>query len=1334
MRYFVRSSSSSRDGVALVLVLAFIVLTSILVISFITFSSSNHSSTSSYAKAIQAQEIAQGGLQDILNDLHQEIVAGSTSYAVGSTTIYVPTANYTAAPQRLGYNLTAWGNDVNSPASDDLSPSLVRVSRASQTGTKTDLYPPMTNSYFTSSSIPLNRASSASTLTPSLNGRYVSFARWNKSLMLAPTTVAGDPQASTYGSYVIPGIFATNYTATTNSLRMSGTSPGGQDGYSAAPPPYGPPDWIYVTRGGSRALTTADLQSTSANVLPSNNLESTNAVIGRYAYIIYDEGALLDINVAGFPSSATNGTSASYLDTNSGITQEVLGKSYPAYADLSITQLMGGGVSTSAAQTTISNFLNWRNAGGLTASGNNYLAAVATYATNGFLGFTNTDSPLVSRQDLINYMINVDPPSSDGTTGYNSPVPYASRALPYLGTFTRSLAAPSYFPTTNAPAGGIYNYNSNAEVTTGSPFSTTSPNPNPDLANLRWPAGGTVQHYSDNATNAPTLYTVAAGTPFLQTRFSLAKIAWLSQVSPQPSDNKTALPTAYITPIQSCFGLTWGIVGSANGGNACWSYVGSPAGPGGTQVPFNGTIETLSQVAKEGREPNFFELLKAAILSGSLGTNVGPCGWSNGTLTPWGFRDGNPYTGGPEDLDIYSFDRAGSIAAPTRITDMQVMKIGANIIDQYDADSYPTAIYFNYFLNSANTGGLTTYSNYDASGNGPASIDHTLYGESNMVFGDENLPYLNGGYLIAGTYHVGDPSGLNGWIQPQLWNQHQMPTTFNASPPPPYLFQIRAYGQASLVWGKEQTPPGSEAMTGSTETPSGELDGSYININTVNNTGLQQFYATPVPTTTTIPGVTVSAQGSSSSITTSMAAASTMEEYTLNPFVAFWLGDDSTYIVDPDTIAGVNQLTKTNLETTSGYTMALGWTDSLGGFHPYSFMVNMIGFSYGVLGLEKNPGGSPANDGSAWPAHTGDDVHFLIEPRTARFGTLFDWDSSFFQATFNPSNVTPPTSTAGRHTDTSGWGVPTVGNFFYASPTGSGNYLEDWEVNQSAPISLTGALANYYKDPDGVIRPGDGMYRDAATGDGMQLYTINGTGGTALGDTGNTQHGRRPVILNRPFRNVGELGYTFRDYPFKTLDFFSPFSADAGLLDVFSIQDDSHFTTTPQNTIVMNNVVAGRVNPNNSPLPVLESIFSYASKKDLDPTYNMSSSDIKAVAKAAVGRLGLTTGPNPIRNRAELVTSVMNKAATGMVGVMSANSDKYNKAYFEAPIRALADNVETRSWTLLIDVVAQSGHFSPTATTLDNFIVDGEKRYWLHVSIDRYTGQIIDQQLEPVYE
>jgi hypothetical protein len=70
----------------------------------------------------------------------------------------------------------------------------------------------------------------------------------------------------------------------------------------------------------------------------------------------------------------------------------------------------------------------------------------------------------------------------------------------------------------------------------------------------------------------------------------------------------------------------------------------------------------------------------------------------------------------------------------------------------------------------------------------------------------------------------------------------------------------------------------------------------------------------------------------------------------------------------------------------------------------------------------------------------------------------------------------------------------------------------------------------------------------------------------------------------------------------------------------------------------------------------------------------------------------------------------------------------------ELVARALAEVTQTRTWGLMIDVIAQSGRFSPGATNLSRFVVEAEKRYWLHVAIDRLTGKIIDQQLEAVYE
>jgi hypothetical protein len=67
--------------------------------------------------------------------------------------------------------------------------------------------------------------------------------------------------------------------------------------------------------------------------------------------------------------------------------------------------------------------------------------------------------------------------------------------------------------------------------------------------------------------------------------------------------------------------------------------------------------------------------------------------------------------------------------------------------------------------------------------------------------------------------------------------------------------------------------------------------------------------------------------------------------------------------------------------------------------------------------------------------------------------------------------------------------------------------------------------------------------------------------------------------------------------------------------------------------------------------------------------------------------------------------------------------------------RALSDTTQTRTWGLMIDVIAQAGRYPPNATSLQKgFVVEGEQHYWVHVAIDRFTGQVIDKQIEVVSE
>jgi len=49
-------------------------------------------------------------------------------------------------------------------------------------------------------------------------------------------------------------------------------------------------------------------------------------------------------------------------------------------------------------------------------------------------------------------------------------------------------------------------------------------------------------------------------------------------------------------------------------------------------------------------------------------------------------------------------------------------------------------------------------------------------------------------------------------------------------------------------------------------------------------------------------------------------------------------------------------------------------------------------------------------------------------------------------------------------------------------------------------------------------------------------------------------------------------------------------------------------------------------------------------------------------------------------------------------------------------------------------LIAQSGRYAPGETDLKSFVVEGEQRYWVHVAIDRLTGEVIAKQIEAVNE
>jgi len=358
---------------------------------------------------------------------------------------------------------------------------------------------------------------------------------------------------------------------------------------------------------------------------------------------------------------------------------------------------------------------------------------------------------------------------------------------------------------------------------------------------------------------------------------------------------------------------------------------------------------------------------------------------------------------------------------------------------------------------------------------------------------------------------------------------------------------------------------------------------------------------------------------------------------------------------------------------------------------------------------------SPGNDkftASRLTSDTFPPANFMkSDPRSTRFG-IFQVDNN---PTTTKGRIDQPLWPRGSSTVPDGYGGAIIdpgGPIEHAPQRFVGNpyYAATLCVNNAA----SNASRSGYADSDGVIRPADALYPDpsiATTGSSTPYYST--------GSSTSTDY--HPIIINRPFRSVAELGYAFRDLPWKSLDFFTDASADAGILDVFSTNDEP-------------SVVAGHISLNTRQTAVLQSVLAGAIFNELDSTDTITKTGITATAAPVIAANIVTaTATAPLLNRSELITR--SGLPLSMLPLPTGGThDQTVKVRREAVARALSTVSQTRTWNLIIDVIAQSGRYPPTATDLAQFVVEGEKRYWLHVAIDRFTGEVVDQELETVDE
>ncbi|MEM6822248.1 MAG: hypothetical protein AAF558_09930, partial [Verrucomicrobiota bacterium] len=153
-------------------------------------------------------------------------------------------------------------------------------------------------------------------------------------------------------------------------------------------------------------------------------------------------------------------------------------------------------------------------------------------------------------------------------------------------------------------------------------------------------------------------------------------------------------------------------------------------------------------------------------------------------------------------------------------------------------------------------------------------------------------------------------------------------------------------------------------------------------------------------------------------------------------------------------------------------------------------------------------------------------------------------------------------------------------------------------------------------------------------------------------------------------------------------------------------------------------VVSGKVNLNQASPEVVKSILLGASK---DIISNAVVSNVDDLSNGIGSWLA-----------GDKVTSPSSIASELGPGISQSNfgsqDDAFIKVRREAVARALVGSHQNRTWNFLIDLIAQSGRIntSGASPSSEDFLVEGEKRFWVFVAIDRLTGKIVRQQIEPV--
>ncbi|MBA3351184.1 MAG: hypothetical protein H0U23_01945 [Blastocatellia bacterium] len=958
------------------------------------------------------------------------------------------------------------------------------------------------------------------------------------------------------------------------------------------------PHWVIVDRQGI-AADQSSWSNTYRDYTPGND----SAVIGRFAFNVYDTGGLLDANVAGYGVARVNPSSPGFAAAlTPGDLQQLKSSQSGAYLYDPITRNPIVPTFNQAQQQTFVNQLRFPASG---TSSPNYLddlmsrktlptsATGPTYADSGFMrptvrsGSSNTIA--YSRHDLLR--------ATEASAAY-----LTRDALPYFTHFSRELNAPSWSPTQDASAMGgntdaSYAYRSNRDLAAAI---------NRDVQNVR------VQTAFTRADGTQAV----AGEPLIKNRFPLRRLEAVTYngvttgAFPVMVGGALQLPNA--TTVQRDFGLVW-----EPPPNSRWNYVGADSG--GIIQPRILTLEEVAQgrVLDAGgaysstrvyRDPNFFEVLKAFILSGALGLG------SDNSGTGRTFVDA--------EQQYYQQPLSG---------DAQIIQIGANIIDQWDGDKNPTIVFF----------------------------------ASTECAGVENLPFLNKLLFQPRWDPSTTPPKFRAWIVPSFWAPAQNGTSAGtASTTAPFNIPAVRFIMTSGSVAASLEGPGTFTVTSATLTSNPA--------NAATQSSAQLTAGAPFGPT---PDAAASATTTKNLMTGAAATTTTSK-------LGIELSFGSTAGITKDTtVRAYPAFTNATFEMQA----------RIGG--PTGQWKTYQRWTAGQLAGTSVACQPAAGSAFDWTIPTAtnqaaiyDPEFVLLDPRTMRFGVwethgsasgdTTDFTRGLNETLDRPAVAGPPAS----------GGFETVTGF---GPQGAGF------AGVGPQMANNGAAAPNYTDLDGVRRQGD----------------VLSSGATSTMLPSNSAD--RPPIVSRQIRTVAELGTVFRDQPWKTLNFTTAGSADAGLLDAFSIFEP--------NSVFRSDIAAGKVSLNTRQATSLRAVLAGVATNAFNNTPLITEAQRDNIVTALLAM----TATQPMLNKSELVTRLAADPSVTALG---------NKEAREAVIRALSDVGQTRTWNLMIDVIAQSGRYDATASSLDNFIVQGEKRYWLHVAIDRFTGQVIDQQLEAVYE